>query len=115
MTIIRHEQGSRMSQAVIHNRTVYLAGQVGKGATTADQTRDLLTQVERLLALSNSDKSLLLSATIWLADMEDFAQMNAVWDAWVDPRNPPARACGEVRLASPDYRVEMLIVAAQRA
>lgn len=113
-TVIRHEKGPRMSQAVIHNRTVYLAGQVGHGATTAEQTRELLAQVERLLALSDSDKSLILSAQIWLADMDDFAQMNAVWDAWIDPEHPPARACGEVRLASPEYRVEALIVAAQR-
>ncbi|WP_137895917.1 RidA family protein [Ramlibacter sp. 2FC] len=114
MTVIRHEKGPRMSQAVIHNRTVHLAGQVGHGASTAEQTRDMLAQVERLLALSDSGKSLILSAQIWLADMKDFAEMNAVWDAWIDPEHPPARACGELRLASPEYRVEALIVAAQR-
>jgi enamine deaminase RidA (YjgF/YER057c/UK114 family) len=61
---------------------------------------------------SGSDKSRILQATIWLASMDDFAEMNAVWDAWVDPANPPARACGESRLATPDYTVEIIVVAA---
>ncbi|WP_068297960.1 RidA family protein [Pararhodobacter sp. CCB-MM2] len=114
MTITRIEPGPRMSQAVVHNNTVYLAGQVGHGHgdSVTEQTKDALAQVERLLAEVGSAKEKILSATIWLADMADFAEMNAVWDAWVDPANPPTRACGEARLATPDYRVEVMIIAA---
>ncbi|MCA2012274.1 RidA family protein [Cereibacter sphaeroides] len=112
MTITRIEPGPRMSQAVVHNNTVYLAGQVGHGNSVTEQTKDALAQVERLLAEVGSAKAKILSATIWLADMADFAEMNAVWDAWVDPANPPTRACGEARLATPDYRVEVMIIAA---
>lgn len=113
MTITRIEPGTRMSQAVIHGDTVYLAGQVGHGDTTGAQTRDMLAQIDRLLASVGSSKSKIVSATIWLATMDDFAAMNAEWDAWIDPANPPARACGEARLATPDYRVEAIIVAAK--
>ncbi|WP_319531972.1 RidA family protein [uncultured Cohaesibacter sp.] len=112
MGITRIEPGSRMSQAVIHNGTVYLAGQVGHGTTVTEQSKDALVQVEQLLAEAGSDKSKILSTTIWLASMNDFAEMNAVWDAWVDPKAPPARACGEARLATPDYLVEFMIIAA---
>lgn len=113
MDIVRHETGPRMSQANIHNGIVYLAGQVGDGATVADQTRAVLAEIDRLLALSGSSKSRILSAQIWLADMADFAEMNSVWEAWVDPANTPARATGEVKLAAPKYRVEIIVVAAQ--
>ena len=112
MTITRIEPGPRMSQAVVHNNTVYLAGQVGHGDSVTEQTKDALAQVERLLAEVGSAKEKILSATIWLADMADFAEMNAVWDAWVDPANPPTRACGEARLATPDYHVEVMVIAA---
>lgn len=112
MSVKRLEIGPRMSQAVIHNNTVYLAGQIGEGKTITAQTTDMLSEVDRLLALSGSSKAEILSATIWLADMSDFAQMNAVWDAWVDPKNPPARACGEAKLATPDFLVEIMIIAA---
>lgn len=112
MTITRIEPGPRMSQAVVHNNTVYLAGQVGHGDSVTEQTKDALAQVERLLAEVGSAKEKILSATIWLADMADFAEMNAVWDAWVDRANPPTRACGEARLATPDYRVEVMTIAA---
>jgi enamine deaminase RidA (YjgF/YER057c/UK114 family) len=111
--IIRLEPGKRMSQAVIHGDTVYLAGQVGHGADVTEQARDALAQVDRLLALAGSDKSRILSCTIWLADIADFAAMNAVWEAWVDPANTPARATGEAKLATPDYKVEFIIVAAR--
>lgn len=111
--ITRLEPGRRMSQAVIHGDTVYLAGQVGEGATVADQARDALAQVDRLLALAGTDKSRILSCTVWLADIGDFAAMNAVWEAWIDPANPPARATGEARLATPDYKVEFIVVAAR--
>lgn len=114
MTIRRIEPGKRMSQAVIHGDTVYLAGQVGTpGTTVTDQTKDVLASIDRLLAEAGTDKSKLLQATIWLADMRDFAAMNAVWDAWVDTANPPARATGEARLAGPDYLVEIIVIAAR--
>ncbi|GAB4519014.1 MAG: RidA family protein [Roseibium sp.] len=111
--ITRLDPGPRMSQAVIHGGLVWLAGQVGNpGDSVTDQTRTILERIEALLERSGSDKSRILQATIWLASMDDFAEMNAVWDAWVDPANPPARACGESRLATPDYTVEIIVVAA---
>ncbi|WP_269583460.1 RidA family protein [Roseibium sp. Sym1] len=111
--IKRLDSGPRMSQAVIHGGLVWLAGQVGNpGDSVTDQTITILERVEALLERSGSDKSRILQATIWLASMDDFAEMNAVWDAWVDPANPPTRACGESRLATPDYTVEIIIVAA---
>lgn len=113
MTIQRIEPGARMSQAVVHGGLVYLAGQVGApGAGVAEQTRAVLAQIDRLLAEAGTDKSRILSATIWLADIGTFAEMNSVWDAWVDPANPPARATGESRLAAPEYKVEIIVVAA---
>lgn len=111
--IKRLEIGPRMSQAVIHGGLVWLAGQVGNaGDSVADQTRTILERIDALLAKSGSDKSRILQTTIWLDDMKDFAEMNAVWDAWVDPANPPARATGESKLATPDYKVEIIVVAA---
>ncbi|ODU22887.1 MAG: hypothetical protein ABS87_00355 [Sphingomonas sp. SCN 67-18] len=113
MTLRRIESGPRMSQAVVHNNTVYLAGQVGApGASVTDQTRAVLASIEKLLAETGSDKSRIISATIWLADMADFAEMNAVWDAWVGGKDAPARATGEARLATPAYKVEIIVVAA---
>ncbi|MBB5751566.1 RidA family protein [Prosthecomicrobium pneumaticum] len=113
MSIKRLEVGPRMSQAVIHGNVVYLAGQVGKdGEDVAAQTRSALAEVDRLLALAGSNKSKILSATIWLADIADFAEMNSVWDAWVDPQNTPARATGEAKLAAPRYKVEVIVTAA---
>lgn len=114
MTITRIDAGPRMSEAVIHNGTIYLAGQVGEpGEDITAQTRTALAEIEALLAKTGSAKSHILSATIWLADMGDFEAMNAVWDAWVDPQNPPARATGESKLALPDYKVEIIVIAAQ--
>ena len=112
MTVRRIEVGPRMTQAVVHNNTVYLAGQVGDGKTVAEQTADILATVDRLLKSVGSDKSKLLQAIIWLADMKDFAEMNSVWDKWVDPQNTPARATGEAKLAGPEYTVEIIITAA---
>ena len=114
MDIKRFETGPRRSQAVTHNGVVYLAGQVGEpGHDVAEQTRQALAEVDRLLALAGSDKTRILSAQIWLADMADFAKMNAVWDGWVAPGNTPARATGESKLAAPEYLVEVIVVAAQ--
>lgn len=112
--IIRKHTGARMSQMVIHGDTIYLAGQVGTaGASVAQQTQDCLEKVDALLAEAGSDKTKILSTTIWMADMADFAEMNAVWDAWVPEGHAPARATGESKLATPDYLVEVIVVAAK--
>lgn len=113
MTIRRIDIGPRMSDIVIHNDTVYLAGQVGSGKTVAEQTKDILATVEKLLAKAGSDKSRILQAIIWLDDMKNFAEMNSVWDSWVDKANPPARATGEAKLAAPEFNVEIIITAAR--
>jgi len=111
--ITRLHTGPRMSQAVIHNDTVYLAGQVGEGATVAEQTRAVLAQIDRLLAEAASSREGILQAIIWLADMADFAEMNAVWDTWVPAGHTPARATGEAKLAAPKYLVEIIVTAAR--
>ena len=114
MTITRIDAGPRMSQAVVHGDTVYLAGQVGApGESVTAQTKAIVAQIEDLLARTGSDKSKILSATIWLADMADFAEMNAVWDVWIDGKDAPARATGEAKLATPEYKVEIIITAAR--
>ncbi len=111
--IERHHTGPRMSQIVKHGDTIYLAGQVGTaGASLADQTRDCLGKVDALLAEVGSSKEKILQATVWLADMKDFAAMNEVWDAWVAEGHAPTRACGESKLATPEYLVEVIVVAA---
>jgi enamine deaminase RidA (YjgF/YER057c/UK114 family) len=114
MSIKRIEPGARMSQAVVHGSTVYTAGQVAQGApggTVTEQTRDILAAIDRLLAEAGSDKSKLLTANIWLADIANFNEMNAVWDAWVAPGNTPCRACVESKLASPNFTVEIMVTA----
>jgi len=114
MSIRRIGTGPRMSDIVIHGNTVYLAGQVGApGESVTSQTKAVVAQIEDLLARTGSEKSKILSATIWLADMADFAEMNAVWDAWIDGKDAPARATGEAKLATPDYKVEIIITAAR--
>ena len=101
--IKRVETGPRMSQAVVHNGIVYLAGQVGKpGESVADQTREVLAQIDRLLAECGSDKTRILTAQVWMADMADFAEMNAVWVAWVAPGHAPARATGDATIECRD-------------
>ena len=113
MTIERLHSGSRMSQAVIHGGLVYLAGQVAApGEDATAQTRAILGQIDALLAEAGTDKSRLLTATIWLADMADFGAMNMVWEEWIGGANAPTRATGEVRLATPDYKVEVIVTAA---
>lgn len=115
MTIARIDTGTRMSQAVMHGDTIYLAGQVGEpGASVVDQTRQALARVDGLLERTGSGRDQLLQVTIWLADMADFAAMNAVWDEWVPEGAAPARACGEAKLALPDLLVEVMVVAARR-
>jgi enamine deaminase RidA (YjgF/YER057c/UK114 family) len=106
-----------MSQAVVHGNTIYLAGQVanhGAGPDVFVQTQQALASIDRLLAASGSNKSHILSTTIWLTDMDTFADMNRAWDAWVAPGHAPARATvHSARLAAPEYRVEISVVAAR--
>ena len=112
--IKRFESGARMSQAVVHGDIVYLAGQVGApGEDAATQTRAVLASIDRLLSEAGTDRGKLLQATIWLAEMADFAEMNAVWDAWIADVAAPTRATGEAKLADPGYKVEIIITAAR--
>ena len=116
MSIKRIDVGTRMSQAVVHGDTVYTAGQVAQNApsgSVTEQTNDILTAIDRLLNEAGTDKSKLLTASIWLADIGDFDEMNAVWDAWVSPGNTPCRACVESKLASPKFTVEIMVTAAR--
>ncbi|HEX4151581.1 MAG TPA: RidA family protein [Steroidobacteraceae bacterium] len=117
MLIERLHAGPRMSQVVIHNKTVYLAGQVSEnpaGKGVAAQTRDILAAIDELLAEAKTDKSRILSATVWLTSMSTFAEMNQAWDQWVAPGSTPARATVEsARLAGPDYKIEIAVIAAQ--
>jgi enamine deaminase RidA (YjgF/YER057c/UK114 family) len=114
-SITRIETGPRMSKAVIHGDTVYLAGIVADDnkQDVTGQTKQILAEIDRLLALAGTDKSKLLRANIWLSDISTFGQMNAVWDAWVSQGNTPARATVEASLATPDYKVEIMVVAAK--
>lgn len=119
MTIERRNVGKRLSDLVIYQpppggRLVFLAGQVAEDpkAGIDAQTRSVLKQIDRLLAEAGTDNAHLLSATIYLADMDDYAAMNAVWDAWVPKGEPPARATVQAKLANAAYRVEMQVVAA---
>lgn len=105
--------GARMSEAVCYNGIVWVAGQVGRpGGSVSDQTRDCLAEVDRILAEAGTDKTRILSAQIWLADMASFGEMNAVWDTWVPQGHTPARATGEAKLATPNYLVEVIVTAA---
>ncbi|MFT5221187.1 MAG: enamine deaminase RidA (YjgF/YER057c/UK114 family) [Planctomycetota bacterium] len=115
MSISRFHSNQRMSQMVIHGDTIYLAGQVASDpkANITTQTEQVLAKIDALLAEAGSDKSKILSAQVWVANISHFAQMNEVWDAWVAEGNPPARACIEARLATPDLLVEVGIVAAK--
>lgn len=110
--IKRIDTKKRMSRIVKHNGVAYLCGQVGEGATVAEQTRDCLSRVDALLEKAGSDRKHLLQATVWLADMSDFAEMNEVWDAWVPEGFAPARACGEAKLARDVLKVEIIVTAA---
>ena len=113
--IPRHGIGPRMSEAVAYNGILWVAGQLGKpGASVTDQTQQALAEVDRILAEAGTDKTRILSAQIWLADMATFAEMNVAWDAWVPQGHTPARATGEAKLATPDYKVEVIVTAALR-
>jgi len=116
MTIQRIKPGPRMSGAVVHGNTVYLAGQVAQnaaGKSVGDQTRDILSIIDGLLAEAGTDKTKLLMVNIWLSDIATFAEMNAVWDGWVAQGNTPARATVEAKLAAPQYTVEIAVIAAK--
>ncbi len=114
MAIKRYKRGPRLTQATIHGNTVYLAGQVADDTSVGvrQQTRQILRNIDKLLAAVGSHKSKLLSANIWLSDIRTFDEMNAAWDAWVDPKNTPARATVEAKMAAPEYLVEIMVVAA---
>jgi enamine deaminase RidA (YjgF/YER057c/UK114 family) len=115
MPISRHDVGPRMSQVVTYGSTVYFAGQVAddpSDATVAGQTKQILDKIEKKLAMIGSDKTRILSATIWLSDIATFDDMNQVWDAWVTQGHTPARACVEAKLARPDFLVEIAVIAA---
>jgi enamine deaminase RidA (YjgF/YER057c/UK114 family) len=116
MTIQRFDTGPRMSQVVIHGDTVYLAGVVANkaaGENVTRQTQEVLSIIDGHLKKAGSDKSKLLTATIYLTDMKTFADMNAAWDGWVSAGNTPARATVEAKLAAPQYNVEIMVTAAR--
>ncbi|MFC6445780.1 RidA family protein [Shinella zoogloeoides] len=109
--IKRIKPGQRFSSAVVVNGIVTTAGVTGSGADTATQTRDILAQIDALLAEAGSSKANLISAAIWLRDIAHFSQMNEVWDQWVDKNNLPVRATVEARLATPELLVEIQVTA----
>ncbi|WP_111412163.1 RidA family protein [Billgrantia lactosivorans] len=114
MTIEYQDSNARMSQVAIHNATVYLAGQVPSD-TRADmrgQTEQVLSRIDELLAQAGTSKQHLLSAQVWVTDMAEFGQMNEAWEAWVVPGRPPVRAALEAKLARPEWKVEIMVVAA---
>ena len=115
MSIERLHVGPRLSQIAIHGDTVYTAGIVADDpkADAAGQTQQILAKIDQYLREAGSDKTKMLSVSIWLADIKDFAAMNGVWDAWVPKGNSPPRACVESKLAAPQYKVEIRVVAAR--
>ena len=116
MSITRIEPGVRFCKAVVHGDTVYVAGQTAKktaGGSVTEQTKEILATIDEALAQAGSDKTKILMTNIWLTDISKFAEMNAVWDAWVSPGNTPARATVEAKLASPNHKVEIMVVAAK--
>jgi enamine deaminase RidA (YjgF/YER057c/UK114 family) len=115
-SITRTDIGPRMSQVVSHGDTLYLAGQVAAdfSADIKEQTRSVLAKIDALLAPAGSSKENLLSVTIYIRDMKDFAAMNEIWDGWVPQGQTPARACVQAPMALPDILVEMSVIAAKR-
>jgi enamine deaminase RidA (YjgF/YER057c/UK114 family) len=116
LTIQRIKTGARLSRAVVHGDTVYLAGltaDTSAGQSVAAQTQEILAAIDALLKEAGTDKSKLLQATIWLQDIRTVDEMNKVWDAWVPQGCAPARACIEARLQSPAKMVEIRVTAAK--
>lgn len=116
MSIKRIGVGPRMSKAVVHGDTVYVSGTVADkaaGKSVGEQTKEILSIIEDILAEAGTDKTKILSANVWLIDIKTFAEMNAVWDAWVAQGNPPARATVEAKLAAPQFAVEIACIAAK--
>ena len=115
MSIARIETSDRLSQAVVYNGIAYIAGQVARdkpGASVAEQTRNILYRTDALLEKAGTDKSKLLTAQVWISDIRNFDEMNAVWNAWLPPGEAPTRACVESLLAAPHYFVEIACSAA---
>jgi enamine deaminase RidA (YjgF/YER057c/UK114 family) len=113
--LTRIDPGPRMSDAIIHEGRVFLAGKVAdrsKGRSVREQTAEVLEQIDATLKKAGTDKTRILTANIWLSDISTFSEMNAVWDAWVVPGRTPARATVEAKLAAPEYKVEIMVTAA---
>lgn len=113
--LTRIHPGPRMSDAVIHEGRVFLAGKVAersKGRSVREQTAEVLAEIDLVLKKAGTDKTRILAANIWLSDISTFGEMNAVWDAWVVPGRTPARATVEAKLAGPEYKVEIMVTAA---
>lgn len=115
MSIQRFHVGKRLSEMAIHNNTIYLAGQVADDPSQdiTDQTQQVLASIDRLLAEAGSDKTKILSTTIYVTDMAEFPAMNVVWDAWVPQGHTPPRATVEAKLARPAFKIEIQVIAAQ--
>ena len=112
MPIERTGTNERSSKIVTHNGVVYLSGQVGDGESLAEQAHDCLGRVDTLLKQAGSSREKMLQATVWLSDISDFAEFNAIWNEWVPSGHAPARACGEVKLAREILKVEVIVSAA---
>lgn len=113
MDIERQDVNHRRSRMVKYNGMCFLSGQFSDSdGDITQQTRETLAKIDDLLKRAGTSKSRLLTAQIWLRDMADFADMNKVWDAWIDPENPPTRCCGQVLMADPDMRIEVVVSAA---
>jgi enamine deaminase RidA (YjgF/YER057c/UK114 family) len=113
--LIRIDPGPRMSDAIIHEGRVFLAGQVAersRGRSVREQTAEILAEIDQVLKKAGTDKTRIITANIWLSDISTFGEMNAVWDAWVVPGRTPARATVESKLAAPEYKVEIMVTAA---
>ena len=115
MSIQRYHVGKRLADMVVHGSTIYLAGQVAEDASAdiSGQAKQVLAQIDRLLGEAGSDKTKILSATIYLPDIGDFAAMNVVWEAWVPVGQTPARATVQAKLAAPAYKIEIQVIAAR--
>lgn len=114
MSVTYQDSNARMSQVAVHNGTVYLAGQVPADASAGmrGQTEQVLARIDELLAQAGTSKEHLISALVWVTDMAEFDEMNAAWDVWVVPGRPPVRAATEAKLAKPEFKVEIMVVAA---